>query len=111
MYASKFKIEEPKLMKRLWGDQFYHPKEKKWSTKGSQAGYVRGFSQYVLEPIYQVFQHVMKDTKENALKLIERIGVKMTSEDKELEEKQLLKVSTWEVFEYLNQYNFLSLNY
>ena len=54
MYAAKFKIEEPKLMKRLWGDQFYHPKKKTWSTNGSDAGYVRGFSQYVLDPIYQV---------------------------------------------------------
>ena len=29
MYASKFKIEVDKLMKRLWGDQFFSPLEKK----------------------------------------------------------------------------------
>jgi len=90
LYASKFKIEEKKLMKRLWGDQFYHPKDKKWS-KEQGAGYVRGFTQYILDPIYKVFQACMNKTKEEALTLIEKIGVKLTSDEKELEGKQLLK--------------------
>lgn len=91
MYSSKFKIEEPKLMKRLWGDEFYSPKEKKWSKKEG-AGYVRGFSQYVLDPVYQVFNKCMKDTKENAHKLIEKLGIKLSAEEKELVDKPLLKL-------------------
>jgi len=90
LYSSKFGIEPAKLMKRLWGDQFYHPKEKKWS-KSSDKGYVRGFTQYILDPIYKVFNMCMKDTKENALALIEKIGVKLTTEEKEEQEKKLLK--------------------
>jgi len=90
MYSSKFGIEATKLMKRLWGDQFYHPKEKKWS-KQQNAGYVRGFTQYILDPIYKVFQFCMKEPKEKALALIEKIGVKLTTEEKDLAEKQLLK--------------------
>merc|ERR1719187_3001485 len=66
LYSSKFGIEAPKLMKRLWGDQFYHPKEKKWS-KQQNAGYVRGFTQYILDPIYKVFNFCMKEPKEKAL--------------------------------------------
>ena len=55
MYSDKFKIEEQKLMRRLWGDQFYNPKakDKKWS-KVQEAGYNRGFTQYILDPIYKV---------------------------------------------------------
>ena len=53
IYASKFKIEPPKLMKRLWGDQFYNPKERKWNKSGGE-GFVRGFCQFVLDPIYKV---------------------------------------------------------
>ena len=53
IYSAKFKIETPKLMKRLWGDQFYHPKDKKWNKQGGE-GYVRGFNQFVLDPIYKV---------------------------------------------------------
>ncbi len=52
IYADKFKIETPKLMKRLWGDQFYNAKEKKWNKVGG-GGYTRGFCQFVLDPIYK----------------------------------------------------------
>ena len=41
------------MIKRLWGDQFYDPKERKW-TKTPVAGSVRGFCQFVLDPIYKV---------------------------------------------------------
>jgi len=90
LYSTKFGIEPAKLMKRLWGDQFYHPKDKKWSKTGDN-GYVRGFTQYILDPIYKVFHFCMKEPKEKALALIEKIGVNLTTEDKELQEKQLLK--------------------
>lgn len=53
IYAAKFKIEPPQLMKRLFGDQFYNPKEKKWNKVGGE-GYVRGFNQFVLDPIFKV---------------------------------------------------------
>eukprot|EP00918_Siedleckia_nematoides_P055039 GHVU01120081.1.p1 GENE.GHVU01120081.1~~GHVU01120081.1.p1 ORF type:complete len:843 (-),score=136.79 GHVU01120081.1:345-2873(-) len=91
LYASKFKIEEIKLMKRLWGDQFYNAKEKKWN-KIQEAGYVRGFTQYILDPIYKVFNTCMKEPKEKSLALAEKLGVKLTVDDKELDQKQLLKV-------------------
>ena len=29
----KLKQDKKKLIKRLWGDNYYNPKEKKWSTK------------------------------------------------------------------------------
>ncbi len=44
-------------MKRLWGDQFYHPKEKKWCSGTQKEGYVRGFTQYILDPIYKVWYY------------------------------------------------------
>merc|ERR1712121_513428 len=91
MYSSKFGIEAPKLMKRLWGDQFYHPKEKKWS-KQQNPGYERGFTQYILDPIYKVFNFCMKEPKDKALALVEKIGVTLTTDEKnDLFEKQLLK--------------------
>jgi elongation factor 2 len=40
MYASKFKIEVDKLMKRLWGDNFFSPTEKKWSKSGGEGKFL-----------------------------------------------------------------------
>ena len=53
MYADKFKIEPAKLMKRLWGDQFYNASMRKWNKTGGE-GYTRGFCQFILDPIYKV---------------------------------------------------------
>lgn len=63
MYASKFKIEVPKMMDRMWGNQFYNATTKKWNKTGGD-GYVRGYVQFILQPIYMLFDAVMKFDKE-----------------------------------------------
>jgi len=90
MYVSKFKIEEDAIMKRLWGNQFYNAKEKKW-YKEFKDGAHRGFTKYVLEPIYAVFKACMNETKEKAMTFVDKLGLKLRTEDKELEGKPLLK--------------------
>ena len=91
MYSKKFGIEAAKLMKKLWGDNFYNPKTKKWS-KEETAGSKRGFTQYILDPIYKMFEYTMKKPKDQALELVEKLGIKLTFEEKENQEKQLMKV-------------------
>jgi len=91
IYSTRFQIEPAKLMKRLWGDQFFNPKEKKWNKEGGK-GYVRGFVQYILDPIYKMFQACMNKTKEEALAMAEKLQIKLTAEDKENYDKALLKV-------------------
>merc|ERR1712127_6061 len=81
-YSAKFKIEVPKLMTRFWGDNFYSPTEKKWS-KNQGEGYKRGFVQFVLDPIFKVFSAIMNFRKEEYLKLIEKLAIKIPAEDKE----------------------------
>ena len=53
IYAAKLKIEPKKLMRRFWGDNFYNPKTKKW-TSSQDEGSIRGFNQFVLDPIFKV---------------------------------------------------------
>jgi elongation factor 2 len=63
MYASKFKIEVPKMMDRMWGNQYYNATTKKWNKTGGD-GYIRGYVQFILQPIYMLFDAVMKFDKE-----------------------------------------------
>merc|ERR1712136_334418 len=79
-----------KLMKRLWGDNCFNPKTKKWG-KTVQDGYVRGFNQFVLDPIYKVFDAIMDNKTANIDKLIKNTGVKIKAEEREKEGKPLLK--------------------
>ncbi|XP_071795052.1 elongation factor 2b-like [Asterias amurensis] len=90
IYSAKFKIEPAKLMKRLWGDQFYNAKEKKWNKVGGD-GYVRGFCQFVLDPIFKMFDAIMGFKKEATAKLLEKLSIKLTVEQREKEGKPLLK--------------------
>merc|ERR1719369_2047664 len=90
IYANKFKIQPIKLMKRLWGDQYYNGKEKKWNKSGGE-GYVRGFNQFVLDPIYKMFDSVMNFKKDIYTSLIEKLGIKLTAEERDLEGKPLIK--------------------
>merc|ERR1712179_815715 len=90
MYSSKFNIDVKKLMTRLWGDNSFNPKSKKWS-KTMQPGSVRGFNQFVLDPIYKVFDAIMNNKKENIDKLIKHTGVKIKADEREKEGKPLLK--------------------
>jgi len=83
IYASKFKIETPKLMKRLWGDNFYNAKTNKWSKEQGQEGFVRGFCQFILDPIFKVFKAIMNFQKDEYNKLIEKLDIKLLAEDRE----------------------------
>jgi len=90
MYASKMKTEPAKMLKNLWGDRFYFPKEKKWKTEKGPGG-KRGFTMFVLDPIYTLFKAIMEFQKETYEKLLSKLEVPMTTEEKSLEGKPLLK--------------------
>jgi len=96
MYADKFKIDSVKLMPKLWGDNFFNMKSKKWQ-KSKDADNVRSFNQFVLDPIYKVFDAVMNFKKEDTTKLLGALKITLKGEDKEKEGKALLKVimRTW----------------
>lgn len=89
MYSKKFQTSAEKLMKRLWGDNFFNEKTKKWSKRPDEG--VRGFNQFVLKPIYTVFTTVMSKSLEDAVELATKMGIKLDSEERVLAPKGLLK--------------------
>jgi elongation factor 2 len=91
LYADKFGVQVDKMMRNLWGDRFFNAKTKKW-TSNQEEGCVRGFCQFVLDPIYKVFDAVMGIKKEETAKLVTKLGIKLASEEKDLEGKPLMKV-------------------
>jgi len=90
MYASKMKTEPAKMLKNLWGDRFYFPKEKKWKAEKGPGG-KRGFTMFVLDPIYTLFKAIMEFQKDTYEKLLSKLEVPMSTEEKSLEGKPLLK--------------------
>lgn len=93
IYAEKFKIDVEKLMRRLWGENFYNPKTKKWAKSRDDSGdFKRSFCMFVLDPIYKVFDAIMNYKKEEIPKLLEKLNIVLKGEDKDKDGKALLKV-------------------
>merc|ERR1712125_24481 len=79
MYAAKFGVAKDKLMKKLWGENYFDPSSKKWSKKGTNSSgkpLKRAFCQFVMDPINL---------------LIKSLNIQLTSDEKDLEGKVLLK--------------------
>jgi len=98
MYASKFGVDVDKMMKKLWGENFFNSKTKKWS-KTKDDDNKRSFNMYVLDPIYMVFDAIMNFKKEQTVKLLDKLttadGRKvkdiLKADEKEMEGKPLMK--------------------
>ncbi|KAH8039698.1 hypothetical protein HPB51_008291 [Rhipicephalus microplus] len=96
IYAEKFKIDVDKLMSRLWGENFYNPKTKKWAKKPDE-DYKRAFTMFILDPIYKIFDAIMNYKKEETARLLEKLNIVLKGDDKDKDGKNLLKVvmRTW----------------
>ncbi|QIX00808.1 hypothetical protein AMS68_006325 [Peltaster fructicola] len=93
-YSKKFGVDKTKMMERLWGDSYFNPKTKKWTKVGKHEGQdlERAFNQFCLDPIFRIFEAVMNFKKEAIPSLLEKLEIKLTTEEKDLEGKPLLKV-------------------
>jgi len=95
MYAKKFNVDLEKMMGRLWGDNYFNGKEKKWikaaGSSGAPAGIERCFCMFCLTPIAKVFENCMSEKYEAVKKMLGAVGVTLTKEDLELRQKPLLK--------------------
>jgi len=94
LYAKKFGVDQTKMSQRLWGDNFFDQEAKKWTTKSvSAAGkpLMRAFCKFILEPISQLFKACMEMNMEKVDKYLNVVGVTLNSEEKQLQQKRLLK--------------------
>merc|ERR1712226_1306622 len=88
-----------KMMKKLWGENFFNAKTKKWQKEKSDDN-KRSFCMYVLDPIYMVFDAIMNFKKDQTEKLLAKLTTAdgklvkdvLKTEEKELEGKPLMKV-------------------
>lgn len=87
------KVED--MMKKLWGDRYFDLVNGKFSKlvisfEGKKLLCI--FCQLILDFIFKVFDVIMNFKKEEIVKLIEKLDIKLDSEDKDKEGKFLLKV-------------------
>jgi elongation factor 2 len=94
MYAKKFGVEKEKLMARLWGENYFDAKAKKWKRSAvSEEGkpLKRAFCQFVLDPIYKLFHSIMNHEQEKVTKMLASLNIQLKGDDRDLVGKPLLK--------------------
>ncbi|KAI0639536.1 eukaryotic translation elongation factor 2 [Trametes polyzona] len=94
-YSKKFGVDKDKMMTKLWGDNFFNPATKKWSTKSTDADgkpLERAFNMFVLDPIFRIFDAVMNFKKDATATICEKLDIKLAQDERDLEGKALLKV-------------------
>ncbi|KAI9065854.1 eukaryotic translation elongation factor 2 [Trametes sanguinea] len=94
-YSKKFGVDKDKMMTKLWGDNFFNPATKKWSTKSVDADgkpLERAFNMFVLDPIFRIFDAVMNYKKDAIASMCEKLDIKLAQDERDLEGKALLKV-------------------
>jgi len=94
IYAQKFNMPVERLSELLWGDHFYNPATKRWQNTAEAADGTklkRGFAQFIMEPITQIFDAVMQNKREILNKILRSLNITLSAEDMSLEGRQLLK--------------------
>lgn len=94
MYAAKFGTDEAKMCERLWGDNFFDAKNKKWlkvETNADGERVKRAFCQFCLDPVYQIFDAVMNEKTDKMEKMFKALNIVLTAEERALVPKKMIK--------------------
>ncbi|KAI9337211.1 P-loop containing nucleoside triphosphate hydrolase protein [Obelidium mucronatum] len=94
LYSKKFGVAKEKMMAKLWGDNYFNPATKKWTTKAHDAEgkpLERAFNMFILDPIYKLFDSIMNFKTDQTASLLEKLNIVLKSEDKDQTGKALLK--------------------
>ncbi len=94
MYTEKFKIDQPKMMKKLWGDNYFDGPAKKWKkepTGDDGKALRRAFVQFAMEPVIRLCRNIMDNNREAVDKMLGHLNITLKSEEKELQGKPLFK--------------------
>lgn len=86
------------MMEKLWGDNFFDPATRKWTKRDTGAETCkRGFVQFVYDPIKTIIESCMNDNKTKLFGLLDKLGIGLKSEQKDLTGKALMKATmqTW----------------
>ncbi len=84
IYSKKFGIEQSKMMKKLWGDNFFDAKNKMWRSEPytkSGKPLKRAFVQFIMDPINQLAKACMEMNKPIIDKMLKTLKINLEKEE------------------------------
>merc|ERR1711935_1193873 len=83
-----------KMMDKLWGENFFDQKAKKWknhSKSDDDKELKRAFVSFIMEPVIRLCRATMNGETEKWEKMIGNLGIKLSNEERQLQGKHLMK--------------------
>ncbi len=92
--SPKFNMSEEVLMRKLWGDYFFDPETKKITREAYKDGkpLERTFCKFVLGPIFQLVDLIMKKETAKYTPMLSSIGITLNENDSVRPEKEIYKL-------------------
>jgi len=94
LYAAKFGIAVEKMMEKLWGDNYFDGKAKKWKNHNKSddgADLKRAFVQFMMEPVIRLCRATMNGEKEKIDKMLTTLEINLKADERSLTGKHLMK--------------------
>eukprot|EP00356_Strombidium_inclinatum_P009209 CAMPEP_0170492530 /NCGR_PEP_ID=MMETSP0208-20121228/12380_1 /TAXON_ID=197538 /ORGANISM="Strombidium inclinatum, Strain S3" /LENGTH=816 /DNA_ID=CAMNT_0010768283 /DNA_START=89 /DNA_END=2539 /DNA_ORIENTATION=+ len=94
VYAKKFGIEREKMMGKLWGDNYFDQKAKKWKNHNKAddgSDLKRAFVSFIMEPVIRLCRATMNGEMEKVDKMLKTLEINLKSEERQLQGKHLMK--------------------
>ena len=96
VYGKKFGINVEKMQEKLWGDNFFDQKAKKWKNhnKPDEQGanpLKRTFVSFMMEPVIRLCRACMNSEWEKIDKMLKTLDIPLKQEERQLEGKKLMK--------------------
>nr|CAG4649929.1 EOG090X00RJ [Sida crystallina] len=85
-------INDNELARRLWGDIYYNSKARKFTKKPPHSSAQRSFVEFILEPLYKIFAQVVGDVDSTLPRLLDELGIRLTSEEQRLNIRPLIRL-------------------
>jgi len=83
-YATKFGISKEKMMEKLWGDNYFDTKAKKWKNHpegDDKSSLKRCFVQFIMAPVIQLCKATMQGEMEKVTKMTGSLGINMKKDE------------------------------
>jgi elongation factor 2 len=94
LFAKKFKISRDVLMKKMWGNNYFDPQKKRWTTTGyTEDGKKldRCFVKFIMDPINKLSKNINEEKLDQVWTMTEKLGIEMKQDEKQLRGKDLYR--------------------
>lgn len=89
-YGAGLNVQE--FARRLWGDQYFNEKTRKFTSKPANSSTQRSFVQFILEPMYKLFSQVVGDVDFTLVDTLKKLDIQLTKKQLKLNIRPLLRL-------------------